>query len=238
MQAGLDDSMSVTMRANTRLAPGHISKVQAQLAPVEGGSFVQLEQDYQGLDNAANVKALNPSPTDGAGIYVANYIQSLTRNFALGVETIYQRQSAEAQESMMGYLAKWTSDSRDAIATAQWQAQGMLGCTYWQRLSDRVEAAADLQVITAAGKREAQATVGAKYDFRMSTFRAQLDSSGKIASQLETRLAQAFAFTVGGEIDHLRSQAKFGLGISLESSPTELLMDPNSPPPPPPSVPM
>lgn len=169
LQGGLDDSGSVTVRGNTGLAAGHISKIQAQLTHQPGGSFVQLEHDYQGLDHAANLKCLNPSPTDGSGIYIGNYIQSLTRNFAVGLETMYQRQSADQQEAMMGYMAKYMSTSGDTIATAQLQGQGLLSATYWQRLSDKVEAAADLQIITAAGRREASSTLGAKYDFRMAT---------------------------------------------------------------------
>lgn len=169
LQGGVDDGFNVTMRGNTSWAPGHVSKAQGQLTLQPGGSFVQLEHDYQGIDHAANFKCLNPSPTDGSGIYIGNYIQSLTRNFALGLETIYQRQSADQQEAGMGYLAKYTSNSGDSIATAQYQGQGILSATYWQRLSDKVEAAADLQIITAAGRREASSTLGAKYDFRMAT---------------------------------------------------------------------
>lgn len=169
LQAGLDDSRSVTMRANTGWAPGQTSKIQAQLTGQEQGNFVQIEHDYHGSDHAANLKALNPSPTDGSGIYIANYLQSLTRNFALGIETMYQRQGADVQDAMMGYMAKYTSNERDVIATAQYQGQGVLNATYWQKLSDKVDAAADLQLITAGGQRQALTTVGTKYDFRMST---------------------------------------------------------------------
>jgi mitochondrial import receptor subunit TOM40 len=238
LQAGVDDSKSVTMRANTGWAPGQVSKIQANLTQQPSGNFIQLEHDYHGLDHAANVKALNPSPIDGSGIYIANYIQSLTRNFAVGLETVYQRQSADAQEAMMGYMAKWTSDDRTAIGTIQAQGQGVVNATYWQRLSDKVDVAGDLQIILAGGRREASTTLGARYDFRMSTFRAQIDNGLKVSSQLETRLAPAFAFTVGGEIDHFRGSARFGVGIALETPSSDLPLDPNAPPPTPPNVPM
>ena len=58
--------------------------------------------------------------------------------------------------------------------------------------------------MNANGKRDAVATVGAKYDLRMSTFRAQLDSTGKVSAMLEQRFAPTFAFLVGGEIDHFK----------------------------------
>jgi len=239
LQGGLDDSGSVTVRCNRGWAPGHISKFQGQMTSVPGQSFAQLEHDYQGTDHSLNLKALNPSPTDGSGIYIANYLQSLTRNFAVGVEAIYQRPDGAAQEAALGYMAKWTSDARDAIATMQLQGQGVAQLTYWQKLADNVSTAADLQVITAGGRRDAQATLGAKWDFRMATYRAQVDSTGKISSLLETRLAPTLALTFGGEIDHFKSAAKFGVGISLESAGGDLAsLDPNAPQPTPPSVPM
>lgn len=238
LQGGLDDGGNVTMRGNKAWNyPGHTSKAQGQLAAAGGQSFVQLEHDWQGLDHAANIKMMNPSPADGTGIYLFNYLQSLTRNFAFGLETVYQRPSVDLREANTGYLAKWTSTPRDAIATLQLQP-GVAQATYWQRLSDKVDAAVDLQCITAGGRREAQATLGAKWDFRMSTFRAQVDSTGKLSSLLETRLAPTFAFTVGGEIDHPKQAARFGLGISLESASSDIPMDPNAPPPAAPQVPM
>lgn len=238
LQGSVDDGGSVMVRANRGWMPGHTSKVQAQLAAGGGQSFVQLEHDFQGLDHSIDVKAINPQPTDGTGIYTFNFLQSLTRNFALGLETVWMRQSVDMNEATTGYIAKWTSDARDAIATLQLQGSGVAQATYWQRLAERVEAAVDLQCITAGGRREAQATVGAKWDFRMSTFRAQVDSTGKIGSLLETRLGPTFAFTVGGEIDHLKSAAKFGIGLNIESAGDNMMMDPNAPPPTPPSVPM
>ncbi len=51
-------------------------------------------------------------------------------------------------------------------------------------------------------KREAVATIGAKYEFRMASFRGQVDSQGKVGMLLEQRFTPAFAFLVGGEIDH------------------------------------
>lgn len=235
LQAGLDDGLNVTMRANRGWVPGHTTKVQAQLTGTPGQTFVQMEHDYQGTDHSANIKALNPSPTDLTGIYIVNYLQSLTKNFALGVETIYQRPSAEMEEASTGYLAKLTGDKKDWIATAQIQAQGIAQCTYYHRLSEQVDVGADLQMISLPQKREAQATLGARYNFRMATLRAQVDSMGKLSSVYETRLSPAFGLTFAGEIDHLQGTAKFGFGVSIESGNE---MDPSAPPPTPPTVPM
>jgi mitochondrial import receptor subunit TOM40 len=166
--------------------------------------MLQLEQDYQGADFSVNAKAINPSPTDLTGIYIGNYLQSVTKNLAVGVETLVQHPAPGMMESTTSYLAKYTSSARDWIATAQLQPAGILQTTYWQKLSDKVEVAADLQIIAAPQRRDAIATLGAKYDLRMATFRAQLDSTGKVSALLEQRFAPTFAFLVAGEIDHFK----------------------------------
>jgi hypothetical protein len=51
-------------------------------------------------------------------------------------------------------------------------------------------------------KREGVTTVGAKYDFRNSTFRAQVDSQGKLSCLLEKRVAPAVTLTFAGDMDH------------------------------------
>ena len=52
--------------------------------------------------------------------------------------------------------------------------------------------------------REGLTTLGAKYDFRASTFRAQIDSSGRLGCLLEKRLAPAVTVTFAGDMDHAK----------------------------------
>lgn len=166
--------------------------------------MLQAEHDYLGQDYSVNVKAINPSPTDLTGIYIGSYLQSVTKNLALGFETLYQRPTPDMAESQTSYLAKYTGSDKNWIATAQLQPAGIVQATYWQKLSEKVEVAAELQLIAAPARRDAIATLGAKYDLRMSTFRAQLDSTGKVSALLEQRFAPAFSFMVSGEIDHFK----------------------------------
>jgi mitochondrial import receptor subunit TOM40 len=166
--------------------------------------MINLEHDYQGSDYSLNVKALNPSPADLSGMYVGSYLQSVTNNLAVGFESLYQRASADMTDFSTSYLAKYTGPENKWIATAQIQPSGIVQATYWQKLGEKVEAAADLQLVAAPARRDAIATLGLKYDLRMSTFRAQLDSTGKISALLEQRFAPTFAFLVSGEIDHFK----------------------------------
>ncbi|KAF8599035.1 hypothetical protein BDV93DRAFT_560690 [Ceratobasidium sp. AG-I] len=259
MQGGTDHEGNVTGRINRGWTSNNTTKAQMQIANSPNAqSMLQVEQDYQGQDYSLNLKAINPSPIDGTGIYVGSYLQSITPRLALGFETVHQRVGPGMAESMTSYLLRWTSaqsptpvipggvtnpgaltpgslEANKWIATAHLQAPGILQATYWQRLSEKVDIGADLQMILAPGRRDAIATVGAKWDLRMSTMRAQVDSTGKVAALLEQRFAPTFAFLVGGEIDHVKNQSKVGVGIMLESSamPEEAMMAQQ-----PPSIPM
>ncbi|KAJ7582689.1 eukaryotic porin-domain-containing protein [Mycena floridula] len=234
LQGGIDHDANVNARMNLQgWSPASCTKFQAQISQQPGHNLLQLEHDYQGLDFSLNAKAINPSPTDLTGIYVANYLQSFTKNLAFGAEWLYQRQ--HVSDITTSYLAKYTSTDKSCIATAQVQGASIIQTTYWQRLSEKVEVAADLQIIAAPSRRDAIATLGAKYDLRLATFRAQLDSNWKVSALLEQRFTPAFTFMIAGEIDHLKNAAKVGVGVMIESSSLtqeEMMAQQQSMPPP------
>ncbi|KAA1471162.1 hypothetical protein DENSPDRAFT_775873 [Dentipellis sp. KUC8613] len=217
MQGSVDHEGNLNGRFNQGWSPTHSTKVQGSLSQQVGHNMIQVEEDYQGQDYSLNVKAVNPSPTDGSGIYIGSYLQSITSNLALGFESVYQRQ-ADMSDLSTSYLAKYTGSNKDWIASAHIQPIGGLQATYWQKLSDKVDVAADLMVLNGPMRRDAVATLGAKWDLRMSTFRAQVDSQGKVAALLEQRFAPSFVFTVSGEIDHFKNAAKVGVGVMIEST--------------------
>lgn len=174
--------------------------------------MINIEHDYLGLDYSLNFKTINPSLVDGTGLFIGSWFQSLTKNLALGVETLLQRGGPmEGQEINTSYIAKYASSNNDWIATAQLQPLGMLHTTYWQKLSEKLEVAADVQLIASSTRRDAVASLGAKWDLRMSTFRAQLDTTGKVSALLEQRFAPSFAFLVAGEIDHFKVRSPASL---------------------------
>ncbi|KIM49107.1 hypothetical protein M413DRAFT_438265 [Hebeloma cylindrosporum] len=218
LQGSIDHEGSVSARFNNGWTANNVSKVQAQLSQQAEQNMIQLEHDYHGQDFTVNVKAGNPSPANLTGIFIGSYLQSITKNLAIGFETLYQRPTPQNSEFATSYLAKLTSSDKNWIATGQLQPSGILQATYWQKLSEKVEVAADLQVLSAPTRRDAIATLGAKYDFRAATFRAQIDSTGKVSALLEQRFIPAFAFLVSGEIDHFKNAAKVGVGVMIEST--------------------
>lgn len=237
LQGGVDNTGAVTARANQAWTAADTTKIQAQLTNTPGHSMIQIEHDHLGPHYSLNLRTINPQVTDGTGIHMLSLLHSVTPRLALGFETLIQHPQPSILETSTSLIAKLTSlpppsaatpvptlGARQWIATAQLQPQGILQTTYYQKLSPAVDVGLDLQAMVTPdspmgpGKREATATLGAKYEFRMSTFRGQVDSQGKVAMLLEQRFTPAFAFLVGGEIDHWKGTSKIGMGVMIESS--------------------
>jgi len=214
----VDNEGQLSTRFNYRWTPSAVTKSAFQIAPGGSADMAQLEHDYQGKDFAASLKMLNPSYLDGGltGIFIGSYMQSITPKLALGLEGVWQRAAtSQPPDSTMSYSAKYKSD--DWVATAQIQGQGALNTTFWRRLSDRVQAGIDMTLSLQPGpgglmaglQKDGVTTFGAKYDFRMSTFRAQIDSKGKLGVLLEKRVAAPATMTFAAEVDHATVSSNF-----------------------------
>lgn len=233
MQGNVDNDGQLSTRFNYRWNPSLVTKTQIQIAPSPSQAMVQIDNEYTGNDFTASLKTLNPSVIDGGltGIFIGSYLQSVTPSLALGLEAIWQRAAMnQGPETAVSYCAKYKGSNW--IASAQLQAQGAINTAYWRKLTDKVEAGVDLNLqfggMGAAGmmgmpaSKEGVTTVGAKYDFRMSTFRAQVDSTGKLSCLLEKRVAPPVQLTFAAEMDQFKQQAKIGMAVSIEASGEEL----------------
>ncbi|OTB16826.1 hypothetical protein K445DRAFT_58092 [Daldinia sp. EC12] len=229
LQGNMDNNGILSTRFNYRWNSALVTKTQFSIGAQDMAS---IEHEYTGSDFTSSLKMLNPSYLEGGltGIYILSHLQSVTRKLALGVEAVWQRAALnQPPESALSYCAKYKSD--DWIATAQFHAQGALNTTYWRKLSDKVQAGVDMTLQVAPDPRglmagglqkEGHASVGVKYDFRMSTFRAQVDSKGKLACILEKRVAPPVTMSFCADVDHFTQSAKVGLGISIEAGGEEL----------------
>ena len=214
--------------------------------------MAQVDNEYVGDDFTASIKGVNPFAIHGgiSGVWIGSWLQSLTPSLALGLEGVWQREGPNAKPvTMIRYAGRYKTSNW--ILSGDVSPQGAINASYWRRLTDKVEAGADLQLQFAPGpggaggmfggmRREGVATVGAKYDFTASTFRAQLDSTGKVSAYLDKRITQAVGLTFAGEIDQVKVRAffafeqptanngvqqtsKIGLAVSFESAPEELM---------------
>lgn len=212
LQGNLETDGQLSTRFNYRWSQGMVTKTSLQMAPGHSQDMVQIEQEYTGNDFTASIKALNPSVLEGGltGIFVGSYLQSVTPKLALGLEAVWQRAGlTQGPDTAVSYYARYKST--DWIATAAVMAQGALNATYWRRLSERAQAGVDLTLTASPGpggimggdiQKEGVTAIGAKYDFRTSSFRALIDSRGKLSCFLEKRVAQPVMMSFAAEIDH------------------------------------
>jgi mitochondrial import receptor subunit TOM40 len=227
-QGSVDNDGALSGRFHWRWGQSaHVTKAQLNVTGEATQDMTQLEHEYTGSDFTASVKTLNPSVLDGGftGIVIAQYLQSVTPKLALGLEAFWQRAGlTQPPNAAVSYFARYKSG--DWVASAQMQAMGGLQATYWRRLSERVQAGVETTLSLSAGggmmggpmQKEGVTTFGAKYDFRMSTFRAQIDTKGKLSCLLEKRVAAPVSMTFAAEVDHMTQQAKIGVGINLEAT--------------------
>lgn len=210
MQANLDSDISLSGSFNYRWNSALVTKTRVNLA--QGQAMANIENDYNGADFSASIKMMNPSILEGGltGIFVGSYLQSITPRLALGLEGVWQRAAMNrAPEFLCSYAAKYKGDNW--IASGQILAAGGVQASYWRRLMERVETGVDVNLQFAGlgansmmgpVQKEGTTTIGAKYDFRASSFRAQVDSKGKLGCLLEKRVAPSVQVTFAGEIDH------------------------------------
>ncbi|KAI0434524.1 mitochondrial import receptor subunit TOM40 [Xylaria sp. FL1042] len=230
LQGSMDNDGILSTRFNYRWSSSLVTKSQFQIGSPQ--DMTSIEHEYAGSDFTSSLKMLNPSYLEGGltGIYILSHLQSITKRLSLGVEAVWQRAAlSQPPESATSYCARYKAE--DWIATAQLHAaQGALNATYWRKLSDKVQAGVDmtLQVAPSPGgmmgglQKEGVTSVGVKYDFRMSTFRAQVDSKGKLGCLLEKRVLPPVTMSFCADVDHVTQNAKVGLGITIEAGGEEL----------------
>lgn len=177
--------------------------------------MAQFELDYSGMDYSADVKAINFSPADNTGIFVGSFLQSLTKNFAVGAEFGLQRPKESVQQLQSSVVGKYSG--KDYVFTAGVSQIGLLQASYYQKVSSKVDLGAELQLVSSEGRKSAVCTIGGKWDFQASTFRGQIDTTGRVSAVLEEKMAPGFSILLTGDIDHVKSQSKFGIGLQMES---------------------
>ncbi|KAJ3065065.1 translocase of outer mitochondrial membrane [Podochytrium sp. JEL0797] len=192
------------------------------------------------------------SNTAITGIYSVSGLQSITSTLAVGGEWVLQRLRPDAGETNVTLAVKYApkcapvpppsslpagfpspympinpADPSEVFAATYAVSQGVLQASYWKKLNQRLEVAADVQMLitptTAAagpGRREGVASVGFKLDTVYATMRGMFDTMGRVSAIMEERMAPGLSFQVCGEIDYAKGGGgvgKVGLGFVLEA---------------------
>lgn len=199
------------------VSPKLTTKIQVQITPQAGQSMAQLEAEYLGQDHSTSIKAINPDIADGgSGIYTASYLQSFSKNFSAGFEIIGQKGSRMEPIEYGGNVgARYATSNWSAAINLQQMVA--LQATYFQKVSEHVELGSELQMLLIGAKRDAIASMAAKFDYRQAIIRTQIDSTAKVSLVYEERLFPGFSLILSGELDHIRNSSRFGFGINLEN---------------------
>ena len=78
---------------------------------------VQMDVAYQGRDFTASAMCVNPDFLTGSGVYLLQYLQSFTPNFALGSELLVRRSAAMGQQAILSGAAQLRTDRWHLAAT-------------------------------------------------------------------------------------------------------------------------
>ncbi|CAR21270.1 Mitochondrial import receptor subunit TOM40 [Lachancea thermotolerans] len=254
IQGNVDNELSVSGRLNYGWDKNNITKVTLQFSQGQP-SMCQLEQDYQGSDFSLNFKSLNPSVNSKGiftGVAVGSILQSITPQFALGLEAIFSRgQAGMPADAAVSYVTRYVSPKQDWIFSGQLQANGALVASFWRKVAENVEAGletslqasmvpiADPVIGTPIGIQpaiEGSTTLGCKYEYRQSVFRGAIDVNGKVGCFLERKILPTLSVLFSGEIDHFKQESKLGCGLQFETAGSEELLmlqqglDPNGNP--------
>lgn len=235
LQGNIDNDLSLSGRFHYAWSKNFTSKANVQIANGQP-SMLQLEHDYLGSDFSINFKSLNPSILEGAftGVAVGSFLQAITPKLALGLETVYSAQSiAHPTDAAVSFFGRYVSN--DWIASCQLQAQGALIGSFYRKVTDKVEAGIEANLGLSNPQQgavmggppsapgiEGTTTIGAKYEFRQSVFRGQIDSNGKVSCLLEHRVLPVVSVSFAGEIDHAKNASRLGLGLQFEAGGEEL----------------
>jgi mitochondrial import receptor subunit TOM40 len=238
-QGNIDNDFSLSGRLNYGWDKHNISKATLQIVKGQP-TMIQLEQDYQASDFSLNLKALNPSFLDDgnfSGVAVGSILQSITPKLSVGLETVYSAQPTMPGDAAVSYYTRY--DAGNWVASAQLQAQGSVVASFWRKVADNVEAGIETQLATqlvpVAGDAllgqapsfkvnfDGTTTIGAKYEFRQSVFRGQVDSTGKVSAFLERRILPTVSVLFCGEIDQSKYASKIGMGLTFETAGSEQL---------------
>lgn len=236
-QGNVDNDFSLSGRLNYGWDKHNVSKATLQIAQGQP-TMLQVEQDYQGSDYSINLKALNPSLLEDGkftGVAVGSILQSITPKLSVGLETVYSAQPTMPGDAAVSYYARYNAGNW--IASAQMQAQGSLVGSFWRKVAENVEAGIETQLSTQLvpvggdGLQqpsiqvnfEGATTLGAKYEFRQSVFRGQVDSTGKVSAFLERRILPTVSVLFCGEIDQSKYASKIGMGLTFETAGSEQL---------------
>lgn len=200
---------NVDARVMMSATPNLSLSVQSMLSPTPHQSMAVVSADYKGSDYYATFKFGSMAQ------YGFSYLQSVTRNLALGIDYMYIGRppypGAPPFNALSGGL-RYSSDKL-ALSSVLNMAQLDLKSNYVQRVKDNLNFGSELTVNLMT--KESSCAVGYDYSSPQGAFRSNLTTDGKVTSVFEKQLSDNALLTMSVELDHGKQQTKYGVGFQF-----------------------
>lgn len=198
------DAQSAPLTASDSMGssakPSGTTKVQAQLAPAGAQSMLTIEHEHIGKDFNFSLKTVNPNPIDvgpvyagdkstsghnkrsTTGVYVAQFVQSITPSWAAGAEYVYQHPLPEVEESSLALALRYAPlpskplppvpalpagmpspyhpvspyEPQETFA-ATWQpSSGIAQLSFYKKVNQRLEVGSELQFFATRSNKQSR----------------------------------------------------------------------------------
>lgn len=210
----IDPSGNVSANIIHQLTPNIRCKFGSQ---IQDNKFAaaQLTTDYRGEDFTASLTVANPDLINESGVAVVHYLQSVTRNIALGGELAYQYGRAVPG----GEIAVISAAGRYVNGLATWSGTaGLAGVhlCYYRKASEQLQFGVEVE--TNFRVQEAVGTLGYQIDLPKAdlVFRGMLDTNWNVGAVLEKRLQPLpFTLAISGHLNHTKNQHRLGVGMII-----------------------
>jgi len=177
-------------------------RVNAQLSNEPHSSQVAADGEYRGVDYSLGLKLGN------AGVVGASYLQSITPNLALG---------GELQYIGVRRITIWSAVARYELGrntfTGNIASMGAMSLSSHHKINEKTGLAAEVVYFNQTG--DSLFRTGYEYRLQRATVKGTIESSGRLQATLENRLSPGITFLVSGEIDHKKTDYKFGFGLRI-----------------------
>lgn len=187
--------------------PHLTSRIQAEAGPNPKSNIAHYDLEYKGSDYTANLK------TGNSGVLTVSYVQAVAPWLALGSEFIYIKSN-----HMSGMtLAARLHNERNVASLNLVPTTGMIDMNYIYKPSANVSFATEFQ--TQLQTMESRVSAGYNYVFadKSASVTAQINSDGFVTAILTRQIMPSFGLMLSAELDHVREDHRFGLGVTLES---------------------
>ncbi|KAJ1490545.1 eukaryotic porin/Tom40, partial [Baffinella frigidus] len=174
--------------------PNLTVQFQSQLTKAPHQSNAILTADYKGGDWFGQLKV------GSFAQWGLSYLQSVTKNLAVGVDLTYLGRPPFNQMPMCISTVAARYSTERMVALAQLTSNARIQAAYVQRVKDNLTFGTEFTFDL--GSRESTCAAGYEYSTPQGSFKTNLSSDGKVTSTFEKQLSEVSAVVLSAEVDH------------------------------------